>query len=165
MARDTIKIGEVDINADDDNKGLADRLRKFREKVQRKEKATRAKRRARARRIDREEPEGLGEKFAVTKNRLAEAGEEASGLVDDTREYASTALGADADRDGESLLSQASGAFDELDADGVAEPMFENEESMVDVDAVEATEAVEMDDPDDMDSPLDDAEAVEDDLF
>lgn len=121
-------VGDMEVSADDENQSLADRLRSIRETVQRKETATRAEKRARARRINKGEPEGIDETVAVKKRKLGDAADEARGLVEDTTDLFATKTGMDGngaggDDDGDGFLSQAGKALDNLNTEAVADPM------------------------------------------
>jgi hypothetical protein len=147
---DEINIGEVGMQEEDEDKSLADKLRGVRTKLQRKEKATRAKRRAKARRIEREEPETLGEEFAVKQSRLEEATTEAKKAVGDARDLVETKFGA-ADKDGDSLIGELSDglstAAEGLNSDGLAEPVdLGDEDPMMSPVEGPETEAVSSDD-------------------
>lgn len=111
----------------DDEMTLADKLRGIREKVQRKEQATRADRRAKGRRIERGEPDSTAEKAAVAKRSASEAADEAKNLGEDAVDLISTELGV-SESEAEGVISQGAdairsaaeagdGALDQLDFD------------------------------------------------
>lgn len=91
---------------DDDGESLADRIREARSRVQRSETSLRARRRARARRINRGESNNRLESAAVKKRRVDEATEEAKGLVGDVRGALSTAAKRP-DEDGQDAADEA----------------------------------------------------------
>jgi hypothetical protein len=98
---------------DSDNNGesetLADKIRGFREKAKRKKKKVRADKRAKARRIENEDPDSLSEKIAVKKRRAAEAKDEFDALTEEGKEVAELKFGVGGGDDGD-----GSGVFDAL---------------------------------------------------
>lgn len=84
--------GNGDGNGDDDAT-VADRIRKLREKVNRREKAKRAKRRAKSRRVEKGDPKTQTESARVTKRRTEEAVSEAKQLSEDAKTLIATELG------------------------------------------------------------------------
>jgi len=97
---------------------LLDRVRRVRKTIQRKETATRAKRRASAYRVEKGEPETVTETAKV-------AADEVSGLVGDAADLVETKVGGTGDGDG---ISEALGPFGEgFDAEGLDEPVMESE--------------------------------------
>lgn len=136
---------------------ISDRLQALREKVSRREKKVRADRQAKARRIEREEPEGAGEAAAVkgrqAKREVQQSAEEARKLSSDAKTLIATELGVSRGESesiisrGAEIIENADERLGDLDVDGdgdtdilssldVAEP----------VDDVGGAEAVEFDD-------------------
>lgn len=114
--------------ATDDSDSIADKIGRFREAIQRREKSKRAKRRAKSRRIEQEKPEGASEKAQVaakrTKRGAREAQEEASGLAQDAKQLLATELGVSGEQsesiieEGARLLESAGEKAGQLDVDG-----------------------------------------------
>lgn len=96
---------------------VADRIRAIRDRIQRREKSTRAGRRARSRRIEREEPASVGEKAQVkarqTKRGAEMTADEARGLAADAKELVSTEFGV-SEGEAEGIISQGAGLLDDL---------------------------------------------------
>jgi len=111
---------------------ISDKLSSLRKRAQRREKGIRGKRRARSRRIERGEPEGVAETVAVsgrqTKQSLSKTREEAKGLASDVSSLGSTAVGIGGDDDDLLLgaagdaLSTVGEAADSLDPDALVDP-------------------------------------------
>jgi hypothetical protein len=143
--------------AKDNNSSLAEKLRGFRERVERKTKAARADNRAearrkkleekrksaderaQARRIEREEPDSVTETIAVKKKRLGEAKQEASALAEQSKDFAQARTGVEIDA-GEAggtigdFAAKAGDTLDSLDTDEFADPLGEagmNEQDML----------------------------------
>lgn len=168
MANDTeINVGTVDMDEEEDPT-LADKLRGVREKLQRKQTATRAKRRAKARRIEKEDPNNLGETLAVKQNRLEEATKEAKKAVGDFKSLAETKFGAaDSESDGGSVIESLSDGIGnitgDIDTESLSEPItpIEGEAGMdmeepIDVEAVSEDDIDVVDGLDDVDEPVED---------
>lgn len=96
---------------------VEERLRKLRERLQRREKRVRADRRARERRIERDEPEGVRERATV-------ASEEAGELAKDAKELLATELGVSTEESegiikrGREFLERGKGQLSQFDVDG-----------------------------------------------
>lgn len=139
---------------------VTQKIKELRERIQRREAEKRASRRAKARRIAKEKPKGVGEKAQVTAKQTSEkvtqTTEEARGLADDAKQLISTELGI-SESESESFIREASdmlegagdalGDFD-LDGDGdtdliggFEEPIVEPEESGAS-DVIDPTEPV-----------------------
>jgi hypothetical protein len=140
-------VREVDMDANEDP-SLLDRVRRARETVQRKETATRAKRRASARRVEKSEPETVAETAKV-------AADEVSGLVDDAGDLVTTKVGGTGDGGG---ISEALGSFGEgFDAEALDEPLMESESGDNEIaDPVGATMAADPEMTDEMSNDPDD---------
>lgn len=111
-----------------DSSTLADRLRGFRDRIEQKTTQIRADKRAKARRIELEEPDTVGEKVAVKRRRLGEARDEFGALADESKGLVEERFGVDIDA-GESggtigdFASRAGEALDNLDPEALEEDM------------------------------------------
>jgi len=94
-----------------------DRIKKLRERINRREKNTRAKRRAKARRIEKGDPKSKSEKAQVS-------AKEAKKLAGDAKQLIATETGISTSesektiREGAALLRDAGDDLSQLDADG-----------------------------------------------
>jgi len=128
MSRARIQQSEEAESTTSEDKSLADKLRDARERVRRREKATRADKRAKSRRIREGDPETASEAATVKKRELeqsaSEAKTEASGLADDAKKLISAEFGVSSSgasaiiSQGSELLSSAGDQLDRLDVDG-----------------------------------------------
>lgn len=109
--------GEQDEDVDE-TPTLADRIRGLRERVQRRETSLRASRRARDRRVRREEPESARDTAELKRRRLNEAREELGGLVGDTRDVVSTARGSGGRDDAAAMADEGAEMAEAAESDG-----------------------------------------------
>jgi len=166
---------------------VSEKIKALRERIQRREMAKRAKRRAKSRRIKKEQPEGAAETARVkakqTSEKVSQTTEETRGLAEDAKQLVSTELGI-SESESESFIKEAAGLIDsageslgglDIDGDGDSdvlqsfefdEPMMDSEESGSDgvldptepvMDFGDATEPVMSD--------LDLEDPVEEDIF
>lgn len=113
-------------NGENGTGGLAGKIKRLRQRVQRREKQTRAKRRAKSRRIEKEEPKNVSEKAQVkakqAKEQVEATKEETAQLAEDARTLIATETGVSKSEAG-GVISQAadileSADTDQLDLDG-----------------------------------------------
>lgn len=123
-----MSAGDGGMDDGDDEQTLADRLRSIRESIQRRQTAARADRRASARRVEREEPETVGERAQLKKQRAGEAADEAGALASDAVSLVSAELGV-SESDAKGIIESGAdvldaagdaggSALDQLDVDG-----------------------------------------------
>lgn len=125
---------------------VSEKIKALRERIQRREAQKRASRRAKARRIKKEQPEGAAETAKVkakqTSEKVSQTTEEARGLAEDATQLVSTELGL-SESESESFIKEAAGLLDsageslgELDIDGDGDSdiltSFEFDEPMMD---------------------------------
>jgi hypothetical protein len=96
---------------------VLDRIKSFRERLQRREKQTRASRRASARRVDKGEPETTTEKIKV-------GADEAQGLAKDATRLVSTELGVDP-QEAKQIIATGSDTVEETENKGLLD--FDND--------------------------------------
>lgn len=96
---------------------VAERLKRLRERIQRRETSTRADRRAKSRRIKRGEPQGAGETATVRARQARESAEmtaeEARGLASDAKQLIATEVGV-SESESESIIKQGAGLLDDV---------------------------------------------------
>ena len=107
---------------------MSERIKKIRERLNRREKKIRADRQAKSRRIEKEEPKGVSEKATVktrkAKKEAAASADEARGLASDAKQLVATELGVSTS-EAESIIEQGASLFDDfgdqlssMDSDG-----------------------------------------------
>lgn len=144
----------------DDDKTLADKVRNVRDSVQRKQTAAKAKKRAKARRIEMEKPESISETVAVKRRRASEAADEFSGLVEDSKDLASTKFGSDGMSDSDGGLFEAIGNEFDTIAENAADTDL-SEPLMQDSGTTDLTDPMMMED-DEMLAPTDPVDPLDD---
>lgn len=107
---------------------VAERIKKLRERIQRREKSTRASRRAKSRRIKKGKPKGATETAQVKARQARESAEmtaeEARKLASDAKQLISTEVGVSSSESesvisqGAALIGEAGDSLSELDFDG-----------------------------------------------
>lgn len=123
-------------DSDSNSNGIVSRIRQARERINRAETSARAKKRAKQRRIENEEPDNLSERVAVAsrraKERIDEVSEETAKTADAVDEFAETKFGVsiedsidDAKETFESAGDRSEGLLDDFDASALEEPMDE----------------------------------------
>lgn len=107
-------------NGENGTGGLAGKIKRLRQRVQRREKQTRAKRRAKSRRIEKEEPKNVSEKAQVKAKRAKEqveaTKEETAQLAEDARTLIATETGVSKSEAG-GVISQAADILESADGD------------------------------------------------